>query len=97
MQVSRSSRIDDAVIVGSGAGGGTAAQRLTAAGLDVALLEAGPELVPARDYNEHKWPYDFADRGRTMNASLGGWRLPGEPYIVAHGNEFRWWRARTLG
>ena len=97
MQVIRSPKVYDAIIVGSGAAGGTAAQRLTAAGLDVALLEAGPELVPSRDYNEHKWPYEFADRGRTMKAGLGGWRLPGEPYVVAPGNEFRWWRARTLG
>ena len=46
MQVICSQKVYDAIIVGSGAGGGTAAQRLTAAGLDVALLEAGPELVP---------------------------------------------------
>ncbi|MCP5112527.1 MAG: GMC family oxidoreductase, partial [bacterium] len=97
MQVIGSPKIHDAVIVGSGAGGGTAAQHLTAAGLDVVMLEAGPELDPLSDYNSHSWPYEFSDRGRRMNARLGGWRLPGEPYEVAQGNQFRWWRARTLG
>jgi len=38
-----SARIDcDVVIVGTGAGGGTAAEILTAAGLDVVLIEEGP-------------------------------------------------------
>ncbi len=27
----------------------------------------------------------------------GGWRVPGEPYTKAPGNEFQWWRARMLG
>lgn len=40
----------DAVVVGSGAGGAAAAWRLTAAGLRVLLLEAGPRFDPLRDY-----------------------------------------------
>ncbi len=40
----------DAVVVGSGAGGAAVVWRLTAAGLRVLLLEAGPRFDPARDY-----------------------------------------------
>ncbi len=96
MQVIAPPKVYDAVVVGSGAGGGSAAQRLVEAGLDVALLEAGPSLDPATDYAEHKWPYDYRDRGRRMNSRLGGRRLRGEPYTIGSG-EFSWWRARTLG
>ena len=42
--------IYDAVVVGSGAGGGTVAYRLTATGLKVLLLEQGPKYSPFRDY-----------------------------------------------
>jgi choline dehydrogenase-like flavoprotein len=97
VQVIRPPKVYDAIVIGSGAGGGTAAQRLTDAGLEVVLLEAGPKLDPARDYAEHKWPYDYSDHGRTMNRHLGGRRIPGEPYVVADGDEFVWMRARTLG
>ncbi len=97
MQVIRPAKVYDAAVIGSGAGGGSAAQRLIDAGLEVVLLEAGPKIDPARDYAEHKWPYDYADRGRAMNAHLGGPRLPGEPYVVAGDDEFVWMRARALG
>ncbi len=40
----------DAVIVGSGAGGGAAAWTLSSAGMSVLLLEAGPVYDPAKDY-----------------------------------------------
>jgi len=43
----------DAVIVGSGAGGGTMAFALARAGARVLLLEAGPRYVPERDYRLH--------------------------------------------
>ncbi len=40
----------DAVIVGAGAGGAAAAWRLSAGGLNVLVLEAGPRFDPATDY-----------------------------------------------
>ncbi|MDX1775706.1 MAG: GMC family oxidoreductase [Desulfobulbales bacterium] len=40
----------DAVIIGSGAGGGTVAYRLTRAGMRVLLLEQGPRFNPLQDY-----------------------------------------------
>lgn len=50
--------IFDAVIVGSGATGGWAAKKLSAAGMKVAVLEAGRELDPNTDYTEHAYPFD---------------------------------------
>jgi len=63
MQVMRGSPVYDVVVIGSGAGGGTVAHVLTGLGVQVALLEAGPMLNPARDYKEHKTPADYAHRG----------------------------------
>jgi len=97
VQVIKSPKVYDAVVIGSGAGGGTAVQKLVGAGLEVALLEGGPSLDPGKDYRSHNWPYEYADRGRSMNAHLGGNQLPGEPYRVADGQQFQWWRARVLG
>ncbi len=56
-------KVYDVCIVGSGAGGGTAAKILTEGGLDVAMLEAGPRLDPDRDFKEHVWPYQLPHRG----------------------------------
>ena len=113
MQVIRSAPVYDVVIVGSGAGGGTMVQVLTQMGINVALLEAGPMLNPARDFKEHMWPYQVPHRGAGedgsfylggdpyffgyFSASFGGWELHGEPYTVAPGSQFRWFRSRILG
>jgi choline dehydrogenase-like flavoprotein len=48
----------DAIIVGSGATGGWAAKDLTEAGLRVALVEAGRNVAPRRDFSEHVMPYE---------------------------------------
>ncbi|HMG32677.1 MAG TPA: GMC family oxidoreductase [Blastocatellia bacterium] len=53
----------DAIIVGSGATGGWAAKELSEKGLKVAVLEAGRQLDPMKDYREHTWPYELPFRG----------------------------------
>ncbi len=111
-QVPRSTEEYDAVIVGSGAGGGTAAHVLTAKGLKVALLEAGPMLDPYKEFKEHQWPYDVPHRGADeggadyfgkgkpfgyFSTTSGGWQLEGEPYTVGEGSQFTWFRSRIVG
>src|SRR3954469_10139373 len=111
LQITRSPQVFDVVVVGSGAGGGTAVKVLTDKGLNVALLEAGPMLNPAKDFKEHLTPYQIDHRGAGSHAELyfgrqqwgyfsapnGYWELPSEPYTVAQGSEFRWFRSRILG
>ena len=53
----------DAVVVGSGASGGWAAKRLSEAGLQVCLLDAGRALTDA-DYKEHVPAYALPYRAR---------------------------------
>ena len=112
MQTPNRSEVFDAVVVGAGAGGGTTARVLTAKGMKVALIEAGPEIVPSRDFKEHKWPYDYGHRGAEdggkayfgegesfgfFTTTSGGWQLPGEPYTTGEGSEFMWFRSRVVG
>jgi choline dehydrogenase-like flavoprotein len=99
----------DVCIIGSGAGGGTAARVLTEGGLNVAMLEAGPQLNPERDYKEHVWPYELPHRGADIGgksrhelnneflAPNGFWDIEGEPYTTAPGSSFRWFRSRIEG
>jgi choline dehydrogenase-like flavoprotein len=111
-QVKRNSPVYDVVVIGSGAGGGTVVQVLTQLGVNVALLEAGPMLNPAKDFKEHQWPHQYDHRGGLeggiydtaehqpfsfWSAPNGYWSIEGEPYTVAPGSEFRWFRSRILG
>src|SRR5688500_7544618 len=48
-QIKVQPKVYDAVIVGSGAGGGMAAYTLANAGLKVCLIEAGPDYDPAKN------------------------------------------------
>jgi len=111
-QIPRTTEEYDAVIIGSGAGGGTAAHVLTAKGLKVALLEAGPMLDPYKEFKEHQWPYDVPHRGADeggadyfgkgkpfgyFSTTSGGWELEGEPYTVGEGSQFTWFRSRIVG
>ncbi len=53
----------DAIVVGSGITGGWAAKELTEAGMRTLVLEAGPMIVPERDYVEHTPAYQMPFRG----------------------------------
>ena len=56
-------KVYDAIVVGSGATGGWAAKQLCEGGMEVLMLEAGRKLDPAKDFQEHTWPYQLPFRG----------------------------------
>ncbi len=96
----------DAVIVGSGAGGGMAAKVLSESGLKVAVVEAGPFFDPANDAQRTQLrnPWDSPRRGAgstrvfgDYDAAYGGWEIDGEPYTRKNGSRFDWFRSRMLG
>lgn len=96
----------DAVIVGSGAGGGMAAKVLSESGLKVAVIEAGPFFDPANDAQRTQLrnPWDSPRRGAgstrvfgDYDAAYGGWEIDGEPYTRKNGTRFDWFRSRMLG
>ena len=105
MQIIRSSDSYDVCIVGSGAGGGMAAKVLTESGARVVVLEAGPKWDAATDSAMFTWPYESPRRGAPtperhfgeFDGCIGGWQLEGEPYTVAQGQQWHWYRARMLG
>jgi choline dehydrogenase-like flavoprotein len=96
----------DAVVVGSGAGGGMAAWVLASKGLRVLMLEAGRHYDPYRETPMFAANRDAPLRGASTpdkefgfyDANVdGGWQVPGEPYSSAPGSDFMWWRSRMLG
>jgi choline dehydrogenase-like flavoprotein len=103
-QIKKSAEIYDAVIVGSGAGGGMAGYVLANAGLKVLMLEAGAYFDPAKDSAQLKFPWESLRRGASstrpfgdFDAAYGGWQLEGEPYTTKDQTEFTWFRSRMLG
>ncbi len=95
----------DVIIIGSGAGGGMAAYNLTKAGAKCLMLEAGGWYDAARDSKWLEWEYDAPHRGGGnftspmdyFMAVVGGWQVPGEPYLSAPGTKWMWFRSRMLG
>jgi choline dehydrogenase-like flavoprotein len=105
-QIKKPPIVYDAVVVGSGAGGGMAAYVLTKAGLKVCLLEAGGYYDPAdpKYITQLKNPWESPRRGANttrpfgdFDAAWGGWQIEGEPYTAVAGTEFHWFRSRMLG
>ncbi|WP_149524498.1 GMC oxidoreductase [Sphingobacterium hotanense] len=103
-QIKENPRIYDAIVVGSGAGGGMAGYILANAGLKVLMLEAGPFFDPAKDALQMRWPWESPRRGAPttrpfgdFDAAYGGWQIEGEPYSKLDGTQFEWFRARMLG
>jgi choline dehydrogenase-like flavoprotein len=107
-QVIRSPKQYDVCIIGSGAGGGMAAKILTEGGLNCALLEAGPNINPEKDFKMLMWPYELPHRGAGVGGAAlenfseflapnGAWTIDGEPYTSAPGANFQWFRSRVVG
>src|SRR5690606_5028772 len=105
IQLRRNRQDYDVCIIGSGAGGGMAAYMLTRAGARVAVIEAGPKWYSSEDSVMLKWNYESPRRGAStpdkpfgeFDGCIGGWQVDGEPYTMAPGEAFDWWRARMLG
>jgi len=83
-------RTAEAVVVGGGTAGAVVAARLAAAGVEVLVLEAGPDPGPLGD---PRWPQDLLDARRLGHSCDWGFdsgdTLPGEP--------MRFERSRVIG
>lgn len=106
-------KIYDAVIIGSGASGGMAAKELTERGFEVLVLEAGPPVIPERDFSHHTWPYQMMYRGfgppdwkareQWMQDTASYYskhfyvKDTEHPYTTEPGKPFMWVRARIVG
>ena len=105
LQVKKQPKQYDAVVVGSGAGGGMATYVLAKAGLKVCLIEAGPMYDPAKNVTQLKNPWESPRRGAStkfrpfgdFDACYWGWEIDGEPYTHKDNTKWDWWRARMLG
>ncbi len=106
MQIIETAKEYDAIIVGSGAGGGMSAFILANSGLKIAVVEAGPYFDPKdpSTQTQMKWPWESPRRGASSrrafgeyDMSWGDWKVEGEPYTHEEGTEFKWWRSRMLG
>ena len=99
----------DAIVVGSGACGGWACMQLAQAGFKVALLEAGSEIDPNKEFR-HRWPYQLPFRGAGQpgflrkyfdGATEFNYRIMIDdrenPYTTPGDKPFRWLRSRILG
>ena len=99
----------DVIVVGTGAGGGMAVKTLCEAGLKVCALSAGRRLDPAKDFRNHRQPFDMKYRGfgdpKTRAQSYG--YMDNEytagiweheiTYTTAPGTEWMWPRCWAVG
>jgi len=90
----------DVIVVGSGAAGGQTAYVLAAAGVKVLMLEAGRRYDPVEETPMFNTPRFAPLRGAATpdknfgfyDATVdGGWRVPGEPYMIQRGENAREW------
>lgn len=97
-------KVYDVCIIGSGASGGITASVLTKAGLNCAMLEAGPmksvAQFPAHRLRRWNLPNrglrgDYFQEWLTETGFLADNKK--EPYSVAGGERFDFWRMRAVG
>ncbi len=102
----------DVIVVGSGATGGWAAKQLTAAGMRVAMLEAGAKITP-KDFTEHMQSWQLPYLGMNQSKIREDRPIQGRCYACTQGNHkwfvndhenpyvqekpFWWIRQRVLG
>ncbi len=100
----------DVIVIGTGAGGGMAIKTLCEAGLKVCALNAGRQLDPAKDFREHRMPYDVkfrgfgspAHRARSVGYMDSEYVAPDVweheiEYAVGEGTRWTWPRANAVG
>jgi choline dehydrogenase-like flavoprotein len=100
----------DIIVIGTGAGGGMAIKTLCEAGLKVCALNAGRQVDPAKDFRQHRMPYDMKFRGFDSPArraiSIGymdseyvapdAWEHE-IAYSTAEGTSWTWPRSNLVG
>jgi choline dehydrogenase len=82
--------ITEVVVIGGGTAGAVVAARLAAAGIDIVLVEAGPDYGPRSD---GRWPSEILDA--TALATTHDWGYTSGP--VAGREPWTWERARIIG
>lgn len=93
----------DAIVVGSGATGGWAAKDLTAAGLRVLVLEAGPQADdrPPPGADEERWRERRPIQGASEMCDESNYHLfvddIDNPYTTPADARFHWIRGRQVG
>ena len=102
-------QVYDVVVIGTGAGGGMAIKTLCDAGLKVCALNAGRALNPAKDFRNHRMPYDMKYRafgdpkkraqsyGYMDNEYTEGIWEHEIGYTTAPGTEWMWPRCFAVG
>ena len=95
----------DVIVVGSGAAGGMSSYACTQAGLKVLMLEAGRDYDPVAEPKMFDLPSSVPLRGTAIPGkpwgefipTEGGYDISDEPYAVAEGSAFRWFRSKVMG
>lgn len=103
-QIRKTPKVYDVCIIGSGAAGGMTASVLSKAGLDCAMLEAGP-LKSVAEFPTHRlrrWNLpmrglrgDYFQEWLTETGFLAD--KSKEPYSIEGKENFAWWRVRAVG